>query len=304
MSQQKEGRGEGGGGEREREGGRKEGWGGRDLDRDRMEDGYYRVDLRDGEGRRDDSWGNRDRDQRVDGGGDWRDWLGRGGRENGRGDRRDRPEGESADGRLSVWEGSRGRADGGGQRHGSASVDLEHSQAGAGAGGRGREGEALEGVGKVEKREDRGGGATRDGDDDAVTVELQEVSLKCPLSQRRIEKGKACKGFKCKHMQCFDGGAWNMFVKGASTIKALENAQKCPICGVVVGKLVGSEVFEGILAKAPAGVDCVTVDSLWNVLSVQKKRQAGEEEVLVGEPTLKRARVNDRPQGGDVIVID
>jgi hypothetical protein len=100
---------------------------------------------------------------------------------------------------------------------------------------------------------------------DDVTVEWQEISLKCPLSQKRIEAGMACKGSNCKHVQCFDGMAWNSFQERARLSQARNNANKCPHCGQIIERLVGSAVFDRILKDAPPGVDSVRIDSKWNV---------------------------------------
>ena len=145
--------------------------------------------------------------------------------------------------------------------------------------------------------------AEPDGDD--VTVEWQEISLKCPLSQKRIEVGMACKGSNCKHVQCFDGMAWNSFQERVRLSQARNSANKCPHCGKIIDKLVSSTVFDRILQDAPPGVDSVRIDSKWNVQPAEASsfEVAHVRDAPVDGGVMKR---DERAEGSDssVIVID
>lgn len=121
------------------------------------------------------------------------------------------------------------------------------------------------------------------GNDDSVEQTAIKVSLKCPITFRRITL--PARGHDCKHIQCFD-------LESYLRLNCDRGNWKCPVCSKVA-LLEGLEVDQfmwGILTTSRCtDVEEVTIDpnSQWKPVAV---KQEPKEEDCPGPQPAKKAR--------------
>nr|XP_054926859.1 E3 SUMO-protein ligase PIAS3-like [Dermacentor andersoni] len=101
---------------------------------------------------------------------------------------------------------------------------------------------------------------------DDVTVTSVDVSLTCPLSQKRMQI--PCRAIECTHLQCFDATSYLEANEARPT-------WTCPVCGkwADLPSLVVDELFVTIVAEAPADCDTVVFhhDGSWTPWAAQEE---------------------------------
>ncbi|XP_031562916.1 zinc finger MIZ domain-containing protein 1-like isoform X5 [Actinia tenebrosa] len=126
--------------------------------------------------------------------------------------------------------------------------------------------------------------STTSSSDDGVEQTAIKVSLKCPITFRRITL--PARGNECKHIQCFD-------LESYLRLNCERGSWKCPVCNKTA-LLEGLEVDQfvwGILTSlASSDIEEVTIDpnSTWKPMAV--KQEIKQEDDCQGPPPSKKLR--------------
>lgn len=144
-------------------------------------------------------------------------------------------------------------------------------------------------------------------DDGAIEIESHEITLKCPLSLKRISV--PAKGADCNHVQCFDLETWRIFAERAANTN---RERRCPICNAHITSTVSDCNFQDLLNQTSDEILSVTVNKQWKIIDMKNKESSinkAKVEIVPSHPrSPKRYRKliseKETSDRSNVIVID